>query len=335
MTDASAAGQLALRLAARSDLVMESFRPGVAARLGLSYDDVRALRPDVLYCSVSAFGQTGPYASRPGFDIMAQGVTGVLRMTGQPGGRPAKVGFAVNDIAAGMTAVQSVLAAQLVRAATGTGQYIDVAMADSLLAWTVWEAGAFFGAGERAAARRDAAPAVGAVPGIPHQGRVHDHRRLHRPALGAHRARARRAAVARRPAVRHAAAAGPRHIGDLEALIEAVTVTRTTAEWLAVLDEAGVPAGPVLRYDEALGDEQLRAREMIVEMDHPLMGRVRNARPARQVQRLPPGAYDRPAPWLGQHTAQVLGDELGVSRAELEELTRAGIVRDKHPEAEP
>ena len=140
--------ELALRLAARSDLVMESFRPGVAARLGLSYDDVRALRPDVLYCSVSAFGQTGPYASRPGFDIMAQGVTGVLRMTGQPGGRPAKVGFAVNDIAAGMTAVQSVLAAQLVRAATGTGQYIDVALTDSLLAWTVWEAGAFFGAGD-------------------------------------------------------------------------------------------------------------------------------------------------------------------------------------------
>ena len=112
-------------------------------------------------------------------------------------------------------------------------------------------------------------------------------------------------------------------------------MTRTTAEWLAVLDEAGVPAGPVLRYDEALGGEQLRAREMIVEMDHPLMGRVRNLGQPAKFSASRTGAYDRPAPWLGQHTAQVLGDELGVSRAELEELTRAGIVRDKHPEAKP
>jgi crotonobetainyl-CoA:carnitine CoA-transferase CaiB-like acyl-CoA transferase len=324
--------ELALKLAARSDLVLESFRPGVAARLGLSYDDVRALRPDVLYCSVSAFGQTGPQKSRPGFDIMAQGVTGVLRMTGQPDGRPAKVGFAVNDIAAGMTAVQSILAAQLVRAATGVGQHIDVALVDSLIAWTVWEAGGYFGAGNvpqpagtrhrlsapyQAYRTKDGYITIAAFTDRLWQRTAH--------ALGAPQwlddPRF------RTPPERIA------HIDHLEALIEAVTVTKTTAEWLAVLDEAGIPAGPVLRYDEALRDAQLQAREMIVEMDHPLMGRVRTLGQPAKFSASRPGAYDRPAPWLGQHTAQVLRAELGVTDAELEELTKAGIAYDKHPEA--
>jgi crotonobetainyl-CoA:carnitine CoA-transferase CaiB-like acyl-CoA transferase len=323
---------LVLKLAAQADLVLESFRPGVAARLGLSYDDVKALRPDVLYCSVSAFGQTGPYATRPGFDIMAQGITGVLRMTGQPDGRPAKVGFAVNDIAAGMTAVQSILAAQLVRLSAGTGQYIDIAMVDSLIAWTVWEAGGFFG--------------VGNVPwptGTRH--------RLSAPyqAYSTKDGYITIAAFTDRLWQRTARALGapqwlddPRfrtptdriaHIDDLEAALEAVTATRTTAEWLAVLDEAGVPAGPVLRYDETLQDEQLEARAMIVEMDHPLMGRVRTLGQPAKFSASRPGAYHRPAPWLGQHTAQVLRDELGVTSAELAELMTAGVAYDKHPEA--
>jgi crotonobetainyl-CoA:carnitine CoA-transferase CaiB-like acyl-CoA transferase len=322
---------LALRLAARSDLVLESFRPGVAGRLGLGYDDVKAVRPDILYCSVSAFGQTGPYAARPGFDIMAQGVTGMLRMTGQPDGRPAKAGLAVNDIAAGMTAVQSVLAAQLVRAATGTGQYIDVAMVDSLMAWTVWEAGAFFGAGN-----------VPAPTGTRH--------RLSAP-YQAYRTKdgyVTISAFTDRLWRRLAHAVGeprwlddPRfatppdrmaHVDELEELIEAVTTAKTTAEWIGLLDAAGIPAGPVLRYDEALRDEQLAAREMIVTTDHPLMGRVRTLGQPAKYSRSRTGAYARPAPWLGQHTEQVLRDDLGLGEAEISQLTRQGVAYNKHQE---
>jgi crotonobetainyl-CoA:carnitine CoA-transferase CaiB-like acyl-CoA transferase len=325
---------LALRLAARSDLVLESFRPGVAARLGLSYDDVRALRPDVLYCSVSAFGQTGPYAARPGFDIMAQGMTGVLRMTGQPDGRPAKVGFAVNDIAAGMTAVQSILAAQLVRASSGTGQYIDIAMVDSLVAWTVWEAGGFFGAGN-----------VPQATGTRH--------RLSAP-YQAYRTKdgyITIAAFTDRLWQRTARAVGapqwlddPRfitsdarmaHIDELETAIETVTMTRTTADLMALLDEAGVPAGPVLRYDETLRDEQVAARGMIVEMDHPLMGRVRALGQPAKFSASRTGAYGRPPPWLGQHTAEVLRDDLGCTDAEVDGLIKAGVAYDKHPKTAP
>src|SRR5919108_4267868 len=120
--------ELFLHLARDADLVIENFRPGVVRRLGIDYEAVRAVRPDVLYCSISGFGQTGPYRDRPGFDIMAQGVTGLMRMTGQPGGRPAKVGIAVTDLAAGATAIYSILASLIQRQRTGEGQYLDISL---------------------------------------------------------------------------------------------------------------------------------------------------------------------------------------------------------------
>ena len=118
--------ELFLELAASADLIIENFRPGVTRRLGIDYDSVRKIREDILYCSISGFGQTGPYRDRPGFDIMAQGIGGFLRMTGHPDGKPTKVGIAINDIAAGATAIYSILAAQITPANTGIGQYIDI-----------------------------------------------------------------------------------------------------------------------------------------------------------------------------------------------------------------
>jgi len=322
-------------LALRADLVIESFRPGVARRLGLGYEALRnADRPDLLYCSISGYGQTGPYQDRPGFDIMAQGVSGLMRMTGHPDGRPAKAGIAVNDLAAGMTAVQAVLAAQLVRQRTGQGQYIDISLVDAVLAWTVWEAGAWFGAGTvatptgtrhrlsapyQAYRTKDGYVTIGAgserlwrrtaaalgLPGL-----------LEDPRFGT-------------PASRIA------HVAELEDEIERATVTRTTREWTDALDAAGVPAGPVLRYDEALADPQVEAREMIREMEHPLMGRIRALGQPAKYSVSVPGAYHRPPPWLGQHTAQVL-TELGLADdAELADLAVAGVSYNAHPERMP
>jgi crotonobetainyl-CoA:carnitine CoA-transferase CaiB-like acyl-CoA transferase len=322
---------VAQRLAGISDLVMESFRPGVADRLGMGYQALRNGRPDLLYCSISGFGQTGPYRGRPGFDIMAQGATGMMRMTGQPDGRPAKAGIAVNDLAAGMTAVQAILAAQLVRSATGIGQYIDIALTDALLAWTVWETGAWFGDGE-----------VAGPTGTRH--RVSAPYQAYRTedgyvTIGAGNERLWRRTADALGAVRwldDPRFAGPaarmEHIDELEAEIEAVTRTRGTAHWLAVLDAAGVPAGPVLRHDEALADPQVTAREMIVEMEHPLMGRVRTLGQPAKFSRSRTGAYDRPAPWLGQHTTTVLG-ELGLTDAEIGDLISGGVARDARPDA--
>lgn len=320
--------ELACDLAERSDLVIESFRPGVAARLGLDYAAVSRRRPDVLYCSISGFGQTGPYRDRPGFDIMAQGITGLMRMTGEPGGRPAKVGFAVNDIAAGVTAVYSILAAQLVRERTGAGQSIDISLVDAQLAWTVWEAGVLFGRGE--------APAQ---TGTRH--RLSAPYQAYRTADGYLTIGAGTDRLWRRTAD----ALGSPHwcddprfadndarlanIDALEASIEAVTTTRGTAEWIEVLDAAGVPCGPVLTYDQALADPHVQAREMIAEMDHPIMGTVRTlGQPAKfSRSRSRPG---RPAPWLGQHSREVLA-WLGLAPGEIDELEREGTTYDAHP----
>lgn len=311
--------ELAQRLAAGSDLVIESFRPGVADRVGLGYAEVSRERPDILYCSISGYGQTGPYRDRPGFDIMAQGVTGVMRMTGEPGGRPVKTGFAAADIAAGVTAVNAILAAQILRDRTGDGQYIDISLVDSLLAWTVWEAGLWFGAGTAAE------PA-----GSRH--RLSAPYQAYRTAdgyvtIGANTERLWRAVARalRRPDwltdPRFADnAARIAHVDELEAAIETVTATRTTAEWLSVLDKAGVPAGPVLTYGEALADPQVAAREMVTEAEHPVMGTVRTLGQPAKFSQIRTGS-GRPAPLLGQHTREVLA-ELGLDDFEIDELEK-------------
>jgi crotonobetainyl-CoA:carnitine CoA-transferase CaiB-like acyl-CoA transferase len=310
--------ELFLELARNADVVVENFRPGVVGRLGIDYEAVKAVRPDVLYCSISGFGQTGPYRDRPGFDIMAQGVGGFMRMTGHPDGRPAKVGIAINDIAAGVTAVYSILAALRLRERTGEGQYIDISLVDAGLAWTVWESGAYFGAGE--------------VP-APTGSR---HRRLapyqaYRSAdgyvtIGANNERLWQRLVTEvldRPQwlddPRFATAGGRlEHVDELEREIEAITADRTTAEWIAALDEAGVPGGPVLTYDEALADRHVQAREMVVEVEHPVIGRMRTLAPPARFSGL---EYEvrGPAPRLGEHTTAILR-ESGIGAERIERL---------------
>ena len=324
---------LFLELARETDLVMENFRPGVARRLGIDYDGVRAVRPDVLYCSISGFGQTGPYRDRPGFDIMAQGMGGFLRMTGQPDGRPAKVGIAVNDIAAGATAIYSVLGAQMVRQQTGQGQYMDISLVDAGLAWTVWESGAFFGAGEvpqptgtrhrrstpyAAFRTSDGYVTIGAANDRLWTRLVEDV--LERPEWATDE---RYATLPDRMV----------HIEELETDIEAITTNHTTQEWIERLDKAGVPGGPVLTYDQTLTDPHVVARDMIVDVDHPVIGPMRTIAPPTKFSDLD-FSVRGPAPWLGQHTAEVLRDA-GVDDAEIEQLFTDGVLYDAHPELHP
>jgi crotonobetainyl-CoA:carnitine CoA-transferase CaiB-like acyl-CoA transferase len=321
---------LFLRLAAESDLVIENFRPGVVRRLGIDYDAVRAARPDILYCSISGFGQTGPYRDRPGFDIMAQGVTGLLRMTGQPDGRPAKVGIAINDIAAGSTAIYSIMAAQMVRERTGEGQYIDISLVDAGLAWTLWEAGAYFGSGE-----------VPAAAGTRH--RRSTPYQAYRTSDGFVTIGANNDKLWKRFAediVQHPEwLTDPRfatlpdrmaHIDELEEAIEEVTRTRTTEEWVEVCDKAGVPGGPVLTYDETLADPHVVARDMVVDIEHPIIGPMRTVGTGARFSGLD-FEVRGPAPWLGQHTREVLS-ERGVDEDEIARLFDDDVIFDAHPE---
>ena len=137
-----------MKLAAKADIITENFRPGVVKKLGIDYAAVSTINPGVIYASMSGFGQTGPYGHKGGFDIVAQGMSGIMMMTGEPGGRPAKVGIAMNDIASGVTALYSILGAYIGKLRHGKGQYVETSLLEAGLAWTHWESGAFFGGGE-------------------------------------------------------------------------------------------------------------------------------------------------------------------------------------------
>lgn len=325
----SEAGQQAfLDLCAQADCVIENFRPGVTTNLGIDYDAVKAVKPDIIYCSISGFGQTGPYRLRAGFDIIAQGVSGLMRMTGQPDGEPAKVGIAVNDIAAGATAVYSILGAHIHRMKGGEGQYIDISLVDAGLAWTIWEAGAYFGAGE-----------VAGPTGTRHR-RSTPYQAYKTSdgyvTIGANNQRLWER-LCEKVLDKPEWLEDPRYatlqtrmdnIDELESDINAIISRHDTEHWVAKLDEAGVPGGPVLRYDETLANKQVIARDMVVGVEHPKIGPMKTLGVAPKMSGTPLSVRT-PAPWLGQHTEEVLR-EAGYDGARIAELFDGGVVFDRY-----
>ena len=318
--------ELLLDLAASADVVVENFRPGVTQRLGIDYEAVRARRGDTIYCSITGFGQDGPYRNRPGFDIIAQGLVGFLRMTGTPGDGPAKFGIAINDVVAGGTGVQAILAAYIHRLTTGEGQYIDLSLVESGLALTVWEAAAYFGSGEipepNGTRHRRNAPyqAFRTSDGYVTIGgntepmwRLLCSQVLEAPAL----------LDDPRYADKHHRL---EHVAELEADVERITTTRTTEEWVARLDAAGLPGGPVLTYDQTLANEHILARGMVQEMEHPVMGTIKTLSPPAKLSATPL-QLRLPAPAVGEHTVAVLS-ELGMAPAQIDDLIAGGTIFD-------
>ena len=318
------------KLAARADIITENFRPGVIRKLGIDYDSVSRFNPGVVYASMSGFGQTGPYGKKGGFDIIAQGMSGIMMMTGYPGGRPAKVGIAMNDIASGVTALYGILGAYIGRLRTGKGQYLETSLLEAGLAWTPWEFGAYFGSGELPTAtgtrHRRAAPyqAYKTRDGYVTVGANND-KLWHNFCT----------MVCARPEwltdPRFAVtSARLQNIDALEQEIEAVLTTQPTAHWVEKLDAAQVPGGPVFGYDQIMHDPHIEARHMVVDIDHPIIGRMKNiGLPIKSTGELT--AIRKPAPWLGQHSAEVLR-ALGYAQAEIDALFAGGVVYDKHPE---
>jgi crotonobetainyl-CoA:carnitine CoA-transferase CaiB-like acyl-CoA transferase len=322
--------EIFLKLAAKADVITENFRPGVTRKLGIDYETVSKSNPGVIYASMSGFGQTGPYGKKGGFDIVAQGMSGIMMMTGYPGGRPAKVGIAMNDIASGVTALYGILGAYIGRLKTGTGQYLETSLLEAGLAWTHWESGAFFGMGElpvatgtrhrrstpyQAYKTKDGYVTVGA-----------NNNKLWRNFC---------TLVCGKPEwmtdPRFADLTSRlKNIDELEREIEAVFATQRTAHWVEKLDAAEVPGGPVYTYDQILGDPHIKARDMVVEIDHPRIGRMKSlGLPVKSTGELL--SIRKPAPWLGQHSDEVLRS-LGYDAAAIDALFEGSVVYDKYRE---
>ena len=311
------------RLVEDADVVVENFRPGVMERLGLGYAELAAIKPSLVYCTISGFGSTGPARNRGGFDLVAQGVSGLMSITGHPNSPPAKVGVPVTDLTAGLFAANGIMAAYINALKTGQGQMVDTSLMEAGVAYTVWESSVYFAEGE--------------IPG---------------PLGSAHRVSAPYQALRTRDGYLNLGAATQptweqlcRAIGredlmederfrapwdrkareeELAALLEETFSTEDTEHWLQLLDSAGVVAGPIYNMEQVYRDPQVLAREMLVDTEDPELGTIHNIGVPVKLSATP-GSIRRRAPALGEHSDEILLEH-GFTQGEVDELLNAGVI---------
>ncbi len=312
------------RMAAAADVIIENFRPGTMERLGLGYDELRQTNPGLIYCQITGFGTTGPYADRAGFDLITQGMSGLMSLTGEgPDRPPVKAGVPLGDITAGILAATGIVAAYVHRLKTGRGQRVETSLLEASIVHTAWQAAIFFATGQSQGPLGSAHPlsapyqAIETSDGWINIGAANQANWLRLvdtvdlPELADDSRFLDNAARMR----------------NLPALVELLTARfrrRTTAEWLERLHAAGVPAGPVLSMGEMLSDPQVLAREMVVEVQHRRVGRTRAlGTPIKFSDTATRVACA--APVLGQHTREILR-EFGYSDRDIDALAASGAV---------
>ena len=307
-----------------ADVLVENFRPGTLDRLGFSYDAVRARNPRLVYASISGYGPDGPWGGKPGYDAIAQGEGGLMSITGLPGGPPTRVGASVADVLAGMTAFQGILLALLRRQKTGQGGHVDVSLLESLLAPLSYHASAYLLAGEVPSRLGNRHPSLApyetfeAADGYVILGVGND--ALWRAFCAA----AGQAALASDPSF-ETNALRVRHYDALRARLAPMVRARPVAEWLALLEGAGVPCGRVRTVAEAIDSEQVEARGLLLEVAHPRLGAGRYLGSPIHLSDAGRGSR-RPPPLLGEHTQEVLAERLGLTVEEVEAMRRQGVV---------
>ena len=307
-------------LARTADIFVENYRPGVMETLGLDYASLSAINPRLIYASISGYGQTGPDRNKGGFDLVAQGVSGIMSVTGEPGGAPVKSGIPLTDLGAGLFATVGILAALESRHRTGRGQHVDTSLLDAGVGLSVWEATQYFsgrGIPERLGL---GASHERAVPGVQVRGRLHHDWRRQRPDVPSHLRRAQPSGMARRcPSSRRTGCASATARTSPRA-IEAMTAAQPRAHWLELFEANSIPCGPINDYSQVFQDPQVIARELVVDVQHPTLGAIKalgspiklSATPAdRQTAR----TAARRAHWRGSIADRDRGSGIGDQKA--------------------
>jgi formyl-CoA transferase len=316
------------KLVLESDIVIENYKVGQLKKYGLDYESLKLLKKDLIYCSITGFGQTGPYAHRPGYDYIVQGMGGFMSVTGEkedlPGGGPQKAGVAIADIFTGMYATSAILAAVVHRDRTGIGQYIDLSLLDVQIATMCNVASNYLTSGVSPKSWGNASANI-----VPYQtfkasdgwiivAAGNDSQFRHFVESG-HEAQ-----LADDPRF----ATNPervRHRAELDPLLQKMVLKKTKKEWIELLDLANVPCGPINNFKEVFENEQVIARDIKMEMPHPTGGKVNLVRSPMRLSETPVVEH-RPPPLLGEHTHEILHEKLGLTDSQIEALKNKGII---------
>ena len=316
--------EIFLRLVKNADVVVENFTPGVMGRFGIDYPAVKSVNPRIVYCSISGFGQDGPYHDRPAYDQIVQGVSGLMSITGETDGEPQKVGIAVSDIGAGMWAAFAVMTALHHLEKSGEGQYIDISMLDGQVAWLTYQAAYYFANNEPPKRLGAAHPTL-----VPYQAFMSQDGKYVNVAVGSERIWERFcegidwADLKTNPEftlngdrVRNRATLVP--------MLQEYFLTQPASHWVKVLQAVNVPAGPINDLADVFSDPQVLHRQMLLEMPHPTLKSIKQTGLPLKFSATP-GGLDRHPPLLGEHNQEILND-LGYSAADVAKLAEKSII---------
>ena len=316
--------QIFLDMAKGADVVLENFTPGVVSRLGIDCETVKSINPSVVYCSISGFGQTGPYKGRSAYDQVMQGIGGIMSLTGEPDGLPVKMGVALTDIGAGMLAAFAIVTALLHRSLKGVGQYIDISMLDLQASWLTYQAGYYFATGTPPKRVGTAHPTL-----APYQTFTGREGKAFNVAVGSERLWSHFCKAINREDLVNTPeyATNPKRVQNrstLVPLLEAEFSKQPASYWVEVLEREGVPCGPINSLVEVFDDPQIKARDMLVEVAHPTLGKVKQTGIPIKFSDTK-GCIDRHPPLLGEHTHEAL-TELGFSKLDIESLKEEQVI---------